>query len=143
MDSPLRCNTLSCRAPLAESAIATTCWYCFSSRHTSIFCQLIFASASHIFCIKCSESSGPSLQPDGNRTCPACHAYLPNPDDTLIVDLNPSEDYKSIVLLGLHPTAIMECAARALAFWFYQCSQEMYLKDNLDSSLKANCGQRL
>lgn len=83
-------------------------------------------SGSHIFCIKCSESSGPSLQPDGNRTCPACHAYLPNPDDAVVADLNPTEDYKSIVLIGLHPTAIMECAARALAFWFYQCSQEMY-----------------
>lgn len=99
----------------------------FQAGTSPIFYKLkSFASCSHIFCIKCSKTSGLSLQPDGNRTCPACHADLPNPDDAVVVDLNPTEDYKSSVLVGLHPTAIMECAARALAFWFYQCSQEMY-----------------
>jgi E3 ubiquitin-protein ligase CCNP1IP1 len=47
-----------------------------------------------------------------------------NPDDAVVAQLNPSEDYKTSVLSGLTPTVIMECAGRALGFYSYQASQE-------------------
>jgi E3 ubiquitin-protein ligase CCNP1IP1 len=50
-----------------------------------------------------------------------------NPDDAASTVLNPSEDYKTSVLSGLDPNTIMECASRALVFWAYQTTQEMYV----------------
>jgi E3 ubiquitin-protein ligase CCNP1IP1 len=58
--------------------------------------------------------------------CPACDAHLTNPDDAVITNLNPTEDYKTSVLSGLSPNIIMECSGRALSFWAYQTTQEMY-----------------
>ena len=52
---------------------------------------------------------------------------LPNPDDVVSTQLNPTEDYKTSVLSGLNPSIIMECAGRGLAFWTYQSTQEMYV----------------
>jgi E3 ubiquitin-protein ligase CCNP1IP1 len=51
--------------------------------------------------------------------------HLPNPDDVVITNLNPTEDYKTSVLSGLSPNVIIECAGRALGFWAYQTTQEM------------------
>lgn len=51
---------------------------------------------------------------------------LPNPDDAVSTVLNPTEDYKSSVLSGLDPSTIVDCAGRALSFWVYQTTQEMY-----------------
>lgn len=51
--------------------------------------------------------------------------HLPNPDDVVITNLNPTEDYKTSVLSGLSPNIIIECAGRALGFWAYQTTQEM------------------
>jgi hypothetical protein len=51
---------------------------------------------------------------------------LLNPDDAVSTILNPTEDYKTSVLSGLDPNTIMECAGRALGFWAYQITQEMY-----------------
>jgi E3 ubiquitin-protein ligase CCNP1IP1 len=59
--------------------------------------------------------------------CPACNAVLSNPDDAVLANLNPTEDYKTSVLSGLSPTVIMECAGRALSFWAYQATQEVYV----------------
>jgi E3 ubiquitin-protein ligase CCNP1IP1 len=50
---------------------------------------------------------------------------LPNPDDVVVTNLNPTEDYKTSVLSGLRPFVIMEIAGRALSFWAYQAAQEM------------------
>ena len=52
---------------------------------------------------------------------------LPNPDDVVSTQLNPTEDYKTSVLSGLNPSIIMECAGRGLSFWSYQSTQEMYV----------------
>ncbi len=41
--------------------------------------------------------------------------------------LRPTEDYKATVLVGLSPTDIMECASKALGFWTYQMSKEMFV----------------
>lgn len=43
----------------------------------------------------------------------------------MVTNLNPSEDYKTSVLSGLSPEAIMECAGRALSFWSYQMTQDL------------------
>jgi E3 ubiquitin-protein ligase CCNP1IP1 len=51
---------------------------------------------------------------------------MSNADDVVSTVLNPTEDYKTSVLSGLDPTTIMECAGRALSFWAYQTTQEMY-----------------
>ncbi|KKY36006.1 putative e3 ubiquitin-protein ligase ccnb1ip1 [Diaporthe ampelina] len=53
------------------------------------------------------------------------YTQLPRPDDAMITNLNPSEDYKTSVLSGLSPEAIMECAGRALSFWSYQMTQDL------------------
>ena len=93
--------------------------------------RFILASAyhhpSHVFCIDCSNRCQLSGQREGQRpSCPACHVSLTNPDDVVITNLNPTEDYKTSVLSGLHPNIIMECAGRALSFWAYQATQEMF-----------------
>jgi E3 ubiquitin-protein ligase CCNP1IP1 len=54
--------------------------------------------------------------------------HLPNPDDVVVTNLNPTDDYKTSVLSGLSPNIIMECAGRALGFWAYQTTQEMSAK---------------
>lgn len=53
--------------------------------------------------------------------------HLPNPDDVVVTNLNPTEDYKTSVLSGLSPHVIIECANRALRFWAYQATQEMFV----------------
>lgn len=104
MDFSLRCNSLKCRTQLNDRAVVTTC--------------------SHIFCIPCSEGLG-LANPGGARSCPACETQLANPDDAVVTQLNPSEDYKTSVLSGLSPSIIMECAGRGLSFYSYQTTQEM------------------
>lgn len=80
---------------------------------------------SHIFCSACSHNLGLDAAPTAHRTCPACDTSLPNPDDAVSTQLNPTEDYKTSVLSGLSPSTIVECAGRGLAFWSYQSTQEM------------------
>lgn len=85
---------------------------------------------SHVFCIDCSNQCQISGPRDGNRpVCPACDIQLVNPDDVVVANLNPTEDYKTSVLSGLNPTVIMECAGRALSFWAYQTMQEMSVEE--------------
>ena len=80
---------------------------------------------SHIFCVPCSESLGLYASGVDIRICPACQNELGNPDDAVVTQLNPTEDYKTSVLSGLNPSLIMECASRGMAFFQYQASQEM------------------
>jgi E3 ubiquitin-protein ligase CCNP1IP1 len=60
--------------------------------------------------------------------------HLTNPDDVVVTNLNPTEDYKTSVLSGLSPNVIMECAGRALSFWAYQTTQEMSVRSSIDMS---------
>lgn len=105
MEAPLKCNSLQCRSLLADQAVVTTC--------------------SHIFCTKCSTGTTLTKQSGAARHCPACNTPLKNPDDVVLTQLNPSEDYKTSVLSGFNPSIIIECAGRALAFYTYQATQEM------------------
>ncbi|KAG8167496.1 hypothetical protein KVR01_003185 [Diaporthe batatas] len=105
MEHALRCNDIKCRVELRDRALVTTC--------------------SHIFCVDCVSRSGFNGIAPEHRRCPACQTQLPRPDDAMITNLNPSEDYKTSVLSGLSPEAIMECAGRALSFWSYQMTQDL------------------
>jgi len=116
MEFTLRCNTLKCRKEIANRAVVTTC--------------------SHVFCIDCANQLQLAGQRQNQRLiCPACDAHLPNPDDIIITNLNPTEDYKTSVLSGLSPNVIMECASRALAFWTYQATQEIVYQEYLAKNL--------
>uniref|UniRef100_A0A0D2Y502 RING-type domain-containing protein n=1 Tax=Fusarium oxysporum (strain Fo5176) TaxID=660025 RepID=A0A0D2Y502_FUSOF len=116
MEHALTCNNLKCRRELSERALVTTC--------------------SHIFCMECAQRFGVNGQEaDRRNTCPACHSQLTNPDDAVITNLNPSEDYKTSVLSGLSPNVIMECAGRALSFWAYQTTQDIYYQQHLYKTL--------
>ncbi|KAF4337694.1 e3 ubiquitin ligase ccnb1ip1 [Fusarium beomiforme] len=116
MERALTCNNLKCRKELSERALVTTC--------------------SHIFCMECAQRLGVTEQEaDRRNTCPACHSQLTNPDDAVITNLNPSEDYKTSVLSGLSPNVIMECAGRALSFWAYQTTQDIYYQQYLYKTL--------
>jgi hypothetical protein len=106
MEHRLRCNSLKCRRELCDRALVTTC--------------------SHIFCTDCATRLGLVSQRHDRNSCPACGTHLANPDDAVIANLNPSEDYKTSVLSGLSPNVVIECASRALSFWAYQSTQEMY-----------------
>ncbi|CZR63206.1 related to lactose regulatory protein [Phialocephala subalpina] len=91
---------------------------------------------SHVFCIDCSNQCQLSGQQHGqHRSCPACEAPLPNPDDVVITNLNPTEDYKTSVLSGLSPHIIMECSGRALGFWAYQTTTEIVYQEYLAKNL--------
>lgn len=57
---------------------------------------------------------------------------LPNPDDAVVTSLEARDEYKTIVLSGLSPNVIMECAGRALSFWNYQMTQEMSVSARYD-----------
>ncbi|CAG7922297.1 unnamed protein product [Penicillium olsonii] len=115
MDFALRCNSLKCRAELKEKAVVTTC--------------------SHIFCHDCAGVLGLSHPTTSSRRCPACQTVLFNPDDAVSTILNPTEDYKTSVLSGLDPNTIMECAGRALGFWAYQSTQEIFYQEYRAKSL--------
>ncbi|KAI0135010.1 hypothetical protein F4814DRAFT_399656 [Daldinia grandis] len=116
MEHMLRCNNLKCRKELGDRALVTTC--------------------SHIFCTDCAARLGLTAQRHENRnSCPACNTPLTNPDDAVISNLNPSEDYKTSVLSGLSPYVIIECASRALSFWAYQATQEVFYHEKLGSAL--------
>ncbi|KAI1382448.1 hypothetical protein F4677DRAFT_452145 [Hypoxylon crocopeplum] len=116
MEHMLRCNALKCRKELGDRALVTTC--------------------SHIFCTDCATRLGLTGQRHEHRnSCPACASHLTNPDDAVISNLNPSEDYKTSVLSGLSPNIIIECASRALSFWAYQATQEVVYQEYLGKTL--------
>ncbi|GKU03087.1 e3 ubiquitin-protein ligase ccnb1ip1 [Fusarium langsethiae] len=116
MEHALTCNNLKCRRELSDRALVTTC--------------------SHIFCVECAQRLGITGQEAERRNpCPACESQLTKPDDAVITNLNPSEDYKTSVLSGLSPNIIMECAGRALSFWAYQTTQNIYYQQHLYRTL--------
>ncbi|KAI1852474.1 hypothetical protein JX265_011108 [Neoarthrinium moseri] len=93
---------------------------------------------SHIFCTECAARLGltnSSGRHEHRNSCPACGSHLTNPDDAVVTELNPSEDYKTSVLSGLSPNVIIECASRALSFWAYQTTQEVVYQEYLGKTL--------
>ncbi|KAI0506127.1 hypothetical protein F5B22DRAFT_639449 [Xylaria bambusicola] len=116
MEHTLQCNVLKCRKELGDRALVTTCY--------------------HIFCGDCATRLGlASQRRDQPTTCPACGTVLSNPDDAVITNLKPSEDYKTSVLSGLSPNVIIDCASRALSFWAYQVTQEIIFQQHMSKTL--------
>ncbi|KAL9597671.1 MAG: hypothetical protein Q9219_004998 [cf. Caloplaca sp. 3 TL-2023] len=105
MDFALRCNHLKCRTQLNERAVVTTC------RSVTQILKKVGTSlrqCSHIFCAACSQTLGLDAAPTTHRICPACETSLPNPDDVVSTQLNPTEDYKTSVLSGFSPSIILD-----------------------------------
>ncbi|KAI1176677.1 hypothetical protein F4777DRAFT_577785 [Nemania sp. FL0916] len=116
MEHVLQCNVLKCRKELGDRALVTTCY--------------------HIFCGDCANRLGlTSQRRDEPTACPACGTHLTNPDDAVIANLKPSEDYKTSVLSGLSPNVIIDCASRALSFWAYQVTQEIIFQQHMSKTL--------
>ncbi|KAI1280058.1 hypothetical protein F5Y07DRAFT_387274 [Xylaria sp. FL0933] len=116
MEHTLQCNVLKCRKELGDRALVTTCY--------------------HIFCGDCATRLGlASQRRDQPTACPACGTLLTNPDDAVITNLKPTEDYKTSVLSGLSPNVIMDCASRALSFWAYQVTQEIIFQQHMSKTL--------
>ncbi|XP_070543928.1 E3 ubiquitin-protein ligase CCNB1IP1-like isoform X2 [Ptychodera flava] len=93
------------------------CNYKKCRKHLSTFSWV--TSCSHVFC----DEDG-TREFNKSYSCPACETSLSGKFDIVRIDMNPSEQYKSMVLAGQRPEVIMEIASRALAFWAYQNHQE-------------------
>ncbi|PWA00189.1 hypothetical protein BB558_003784 [Smittium angustum] len=106
---PLRCNNVRCRVPLTpdvSQAVVT----------------------SYIFCKQCASTAFKVA-----LVCPACYSSLHENENIMVVSLNQTEAYKSMVLAGQGPEVIIEIASRSLAFWVYQVSQELTFQDIMDN----------
>ncbi|KAL7969703.1 hypothetical protein HDV63DRAFT_40480 [Trichoderma sp. SZMC 28014] len=116
MEDALLCNNQACRKELTDRAFVTTC--------------------SHIFCTDCIQKFG--LIGRGNQrctSCPACDVQLPKEEDVALINVNPTEEFKTCVLSGLSPNTIMECAGRAISFWSYQVTHETHYQRHRYKSL--------
>ncbi|PVF94763.1 hypothetical protein CPB86DRAFT_712559 [Serendipita vermifera] len=117
----LKCNQLSCRQTLRDTAVVTTC--------------------SHCFCVPCANELFGNAQ-----VCPACSASLTEPDDIVICSLQPTNDYKTSVLSGLSPGIILQICERAISFWEYQSRQESAFQQAVLKSVNdksAQCQKQL
>lgn len=92
----LLCNFHKCRVKLSGFAWVTAC--------------------SHIFC----DQHGSDEFSRTPAICPACSSMLSGKLDVLRTEMAPSEQYKSMVLVGLPPDVILDISHKALAFWIYQ-----------------------
>lgn len=116
MESDLICNYKKCRKKLKDCAWVTSC--------------------SHVFC-----------NDDGTREfqkallCPACETNLPGKYDIIRTELNPSEDYKSMILAGLAPDIILDICSRAMSFWAYQMQQELGYQTHTAHKLTERCNR--
>ncbi|XP_019855434.1 PREDICTED: E3 ubiquitin-protein ligase CCNB1IP1-like [Amphimedon queenslandica] len=115
-DDSLVCNFKKCRKRLTNFCWVTSC--------------------SHVFCDEDAEREF-----SRGRICPACETQLPGNHDITRVDLQPPEEYKSMVLAGLRPEIIMEIAARGLSFWSYQSHQEKLYHEYCSSKAKEKLQQ--
>ncbi|GBM54255.1 E3 ubiquitin-protein ligase CCNB1IP1, partial [Araneus ventricosus] len=68
--------------------------------------------------------------------CPACDTTLSGKYDIVKVDLNPTEQYKSMVLAGQRPEVIFEICSRAISFWTYQVHQEIMFQEYVSTKIK-------
>ncbi|KAL7875929.1 hypothetical protein AOLI_G00108920 [Acnodon oligacanthus] len=104
-DYSLLCNFPKCRAKLSGFAWTTAC--------------------SHIFC----DQHGAGEFSRTPAICPACSSALSGKLDIVRTELAPSEQYKTMVLVGLRPETVLDISHRALAFWTYQVNQERLLME--------------
>ena len=101
-DDTLLCNFPKCRSKLCGFAWVTACSHAFCDQHGSG-----------------EFSRSPAI-------CPACSSALSGKLDIVRTELSPSEEYKAMVLAGLRPETVLDISARALAFWTYQVSEDVF-----------------
>ncbi|BFZ60094.1 hypothetical protein YB2330_001116 [Saitoella coloradoensis] len=133
MDQILKCNHLRCRAALGNQGVVTTC--------SHIFCVdwWVLTMASTFRCKLTGVRSANQLF-TADKTCPACETTLGEPDDVVLTNLNPTDDYKTSVLAGLSPNIIVEICSRALSFWTYQATQEIVYQEFMSKTLQEKHG---
>ncbi|KAK4470888.1 hypothetical protein MN116_006400 [Schistosoma mekongi] len=97
----LVCNYRKCRQPLKICAVGTVC--------------------KHIFCI--THSPLQLKTADGTFQCPACKYRLKENSDIIEVDLQPCEQFRSMILMGQAPDTILDVCRRAIDFFNMQTVQ--------------------
>ncbi|ORX89966.1 hypothetical protein K493DRAFT_215045 [Basidiobolus meristosporus CBS 931.73] len=113
MDVDLHCNNVRCRRGVYSVGRACV------------------TSCSHLFCVECANEAFSVAS-----TCPTCRTDLVQKNDIALIDLHPSEGYKSSILSGLRPEVVIEICSRALAFWTYQTTQEVYFQEAISKSFE-------
>ncbi|CDW57646.1 zf-RING 5 domain containing protein [Trichuris trichiura] len=111
MEFELICNFRHCRRRIEDHAWVTSC--------------------SHIFC----DHDG-QLEFSKKLACPACDAGLPGKFDIFRINMNPTEQFKSMVLAGQNPETIFEVCSRAMSFWNYQIFQEKLYQEWVSKKLR-------
>ncbi|CAO0793698.1 unnamed protein product [Mucor circinelloides] len=109
----IHCNVIRCRKPL------------------SVESQACVTSCSHIFCVGCANTLFSKA-----LSCPACNTSLSDSEDIILIQLNPTEEYKSSVLAGLKPEIILDICMRAVAFYEYQTSQEISFRTMIQKNVQ-------
>ncbi|KAF5401929.1 Cyclin B1 interacting protein 1 [Paragonimus heterotremus] len=114
----LLCNYRKCKQPLRICAIATACRHIFCMDHNPLQ-------------IKGS---------DGVIQCPVCRTRLKDTCEIMEVDMQPCEQFKTMILMGQNPDTIFDVCKRALEFYTFQKSQETkyyeYVNYKLTEKLK-------
>ncbi|XP_065829501.1 E3 ubiquitin-protein ligase CCNB1IP1-like [Oscarella lobularis] len=119
MDVDLLCNSKKCRKRLGKYAWVTSC--------------------SHIFC---DEDGTREFSKSATPVCPACETALSGQQQDIVrVDIEPSDQYKSMVLAGQRPEVVMEICSRAISFWSYQACYERTYQEYVSSHAKEKCAQ--
>ncbi|XP_022907887.1 E3 ubiquitin-protein ligase CCNB1IP1-like [Onthophagus taurus] len=102
---PMRCNLQSCRVLLEKKGLVTSC--------------------SHIFCQQHAQISVKAGK------CLACSTVFNNSYDYNMTDMQPTDQYKAMIITGLNPEQILDITGRSISFYTYQLSNECRLKDDL------------
>lgn len=110
--SRLVCNIASCRAPLRAVAWVTSC--------------------SHMICDACGEDNfAQKLNGEQCRECPVCYqSLIGDVANVAKIRLNPSELYKTQILAGLSPEVVLDIAARAISFYYFQMEMQIQMNEN-------------
>ncbi|XP_039602190.1 E3 ubiquitin-protein ligase CCNB1IP1 [Polypterus senegalus] len=116
-DDFMICNYNKCRTKLSGYAWVTAC--------------------SHIFC----DQHGSGEFSQSPAVCPACNNTLTGKLDIVRVELNPSDEYKAVVLAGLRPEIILDISSRAITFWTYQIHQERLYQEYVQSKAEGKLKQ--
>ncbi|KAI8340736.1 hypothetical protein BC941DRAFT_418046 [Chlamydoabsidia padenii] len=112
-DIDIHCNFFKCRKVIGQQKACVT-------------------SCSHIFCLQCANDKFSEA-----KVCPACDVGLTQKKDIVLIQLSPTEEYKSSILAGLKPDVIMDICNRALSFYNYQVSQELCYRISVQKMMES------
>ncbi|SAM06182.1 hypothetical protein [Absidia glauca] len=88
-DIDIHCNHLHCRKDIGQQkACVTSC----SRKVFNFICRRLLAPLCiDIFCVDCANERFSEA-----KVCPACGASLTQKNDIVLIQLSPSEEYKSV-----------------------------------------------